>query len=365
MEAPSDDQGPRILITTWTLTGLSGTFLVVRLFCKLHTKRRLWWDDYVLALSWIMLLSSIVLVTVSVTHGLGKHVYAVPPENFPLLGVVGNLTGTFSILAATWSKTSFALTLLRLMQGRMRILLWFIIATVNILMSLNAVFMWVRCTPVQKTWNPYAPGTCWDPEVYPKYGMAAAGYSAAAEFALALLPWKVIWKLQMKRKEKFGVAMAMSMGIFAGATAVVKTTEIPSLASADFTYVSAPLVLWGAAESGVTIMAASIPVLRTLFRDLNNLSRRYYIAESKNATQNSRVAPRSVNNTTVVTISGGAQSSLELEKTNSTSDKAPLRESCGQIFQSTEIVVAVEPRREDDDGDRNDHLPFVQIGGAL
>jgi len=33
------------------------------------------------------------------------------------------------------------------------------------------------------------------------------------DFVLALLPWKVIWKLQMKRKEKFGVALAMSMGI--------------------------------------------------------------------------------------------------------------------------------------------------------
>lgn len=33
------------------------------------------------------------------------------------------------------------------------------------------------------------------------------------DFFLALLPWKVIWKLQMKRKEKVGVALAMSMGV--------------------------------------------------------------------------------------------------------------------------------------------------------
>ena len=42
---------------------------------------------------------------------------------------------------------------------------------------------------------------------------ARLGYSAGTEFALALLPWKVIWNLQMKRKEKVGVAIAMSMGI--------------------------------------------------------------------------------------------------------------------------------------------------------
>ena len=33
------------------------------------------------------------------------------------------------------------------------------------------------------------------------------------DFVLALLPWQVIWKLQMKRNEKLGVALAMSMGI--------------------------------------------------------------------------------------------------------------------------------------------------------
>jgi hypothetical protein len=33
------------------------------------------------------------------------------------------------------------------------------------------------------------------------------------DFVLALLPWKIIWNLQMKGKEKFGVAVAMSMGI--------------------------------------------------------------------------------------------------------------------------------------------------------
>jgi len=38
-------------------------------------------------------------------------------------------------------------------------------------------------------------------------------YSAAMDFTLALLPWKLIWGLQILRKEKFGIGIAMSMGI--------------------------------------------------------------------------------------------------------------------------------------------------------
>ena len=33
------------------------------------------------------------------------------------------------------------------------------------------------------------------------------------DLTLAMLPWKVIWKLQMRRAEKIGIAVAMSMGV--------------------------------------------------------------------------------------------------------------------------------------------------------
>lgn len=33
------------------------------------------------------------------------------------------------------------------------------------------------------------------------------------DILLALLPWRMIWKLQMKKKEKVAIALAMSMGV--------------------------------------------------------------------------------------------------------------------------------------------------------
>ena len=64
---------------------------------------------------------------------------------------------------------------------------------------------------------------------------------------------------------------------------------------------STGLTIWGTAESAVTIMAASIPVLRVLFRDLkSSTSRRYYGTNESDGTKNSR-SSRSQNST--VTIS--------------------------------------------------------------
>jgi hypothetical protein len=33
------------------------------------------------------------------------------------------------------------------------------------------------------------------------------------DFILASIPWAVLWKLNMRKREKFGIAFAMSLGI--------------------------------------------------------------------------------------------------------------------------------------------------------
>lgn len=97
----------------------------------------------------------------------------------------------------------------------------------------------------------------------------------------------------------------------AGATAIVKTIEIPTLAAGDFTCTFLPLslprfrgsltmegidansglIIWGAAESAVTIMAASIPVLRVLLRDVSTFTKNKYNrdASTGKSSQDSRV----------------------------------------------------------------------------
>ena len=85
-----------------------------------------------------------------------------------------NIAGSLSLVAATWSKTSFALTLLRLTEGWMKALIWFIIITTNIAMGLSALFIWVQCTPVQKSWNVFMDCTCWPPTVIVNYNIFSA-----------------------------------------------------------------------------------------------------------------------------------------------------------------------------------------------
>ena len=48
-----DDYGPQLNMTIWFLTGVSALFLGLRIYCKIWRNRSVWWDDYLLVLSWV------------------------------------------------------------------------------------------------------------------------------------------------------------------------------------------------------------------------------------------------------------------------------------------------------------------------
>ncbi|KAK4641831.1 hypothetical protein QC761_504290 [Podospora bellae-mahoneyi] len=260
------DYGHQINFTIWFLTALSAAFLALRVYSKSLRHRGLWWDDHVLIASWIALALSCAFVSVSVTYGFGRSLSLFNFKNLNIYLLYCNLAGTFSILAACWSKTSFAITILRISNGWMKWLVWFIIVTVNLSLGVAIALTWGQCTPIAKIWQPNLEGSCWSKHYQVRYNIFTAIYSGAMDIVLALLPWRIIWKLTMNKKEKFGVLVAMSMGVFAGVTSIIKITQLPSISDASFTESTTQLAILAAAEGAITIVAASIPILRALLK---------------------------------------------------------------------------------------------------
>ncbi|KAK4445194.1 hypothetical protein QBC34DRAFT_307414 [Podospora aff. communis PSN243] len=271
---PHDNMGPTVLIVTWVMTAIASIFLALRLYCKISINRRIWWDDSILLASYICLLVQACITTFLVSVGYGLHIWDFPKENFaPWFLMPITVRGTFSLVALTWSKTAFGVTLLRLTTGWMRHVVWFIIITVNITLGLSALMGWLQCKPLNAAWDPSVIGDCWDRDIMKNYNIFSGAYSGAMDFALALLPWKLLMGLQMRRAEKIGAATAMSMGILAGIAAVVKTVNVPKLYGSDI-YDSAQLMIWDTVEAAITIVAASIPVLRVLLKTISTSMRK-------------------------------------------------------------------------------------------
>lgn len=106
----------------WSCTAVSGAFLTLRVICKIYGRLGLWWDDYVLILSWastqtttsnglttdhrlqICLLIDTIISNITVTSGYGKPLDQLDMAALPDTIKLGFIAGTFAVAAAAISK---------------------------------------------------------------------------------------------------------------------------------------------------------------------------------------------------------------------------------------------------------------------
>ncbi|KAK3326991.1 hypothetical protein B0T19DRAFT_420540 [Cercophora scortea] len=293
--ADEGDLGPTTRIAVWLLVGASLVFLALRLYCKYARHRRIHADDYFAIAAWFALLGSSIATNMAIDLGYGKHVWQIPFAKLNDMFLIGQISVTLAICSQAWSKTSFAITLLKIsdgIHGKTRIFIWFAVVSMNLLFGMAAMFFWIDCTPLEKAWRPFIKGTCWSPNVIITYGIFTSAYSGILDLVLAIIPWKIIMNLQMHTREKFGVALAMSMGVFAAASAFIKCSSLPQLGSRDFPHEGVPLVIWGVAEAAVTIMASSVPMLRILVRTVRPSRRNQRPSQGGSSSSSSRSRTR-------------------------------------------------------------------------
>ncbi|KAK2029045.1 hypothetical protein LX32DRAFT_673121 [Colletotrichum zoysiae] len=271
-----DDRVTRLLASTWTLVGTSAILLFLRIHCKIWRGRGLWWDDHLLIVAWTSLAISVSIDTYIISLGFGRHMSTISDQNKKTINLFTILVATFGTLATTLSKTSFALMLYRIVINEwLKYFLIFIIVTINISMNLVWMFGFAKCTPLAKVWDASVPGKCWDKTRLVKYQSFTAYYSASLDFVLAFLPWPILMGTALRRRERLGVAVAMSLGAIAGACGIVKGVLMASMTSTDITYDRVDLTIWTLTEPAASIMAVSIPVLRMLYRELRSSQRSY------------------------------------------------------------------------------------------
>ncbi|TDZ33335.1 hypothetical protein C8035_v011443 [Colletotrichum spinosum] len=212
--------------------------------------------------SWVALAISVSFNSYIVSLGFGRHIWTISHESKREINLFTILVATFGILATTLSKTSFALTLYRIVTNAWtKYFLIFVIVTINLSMNLVWIFGFAKCTPLERVWDTNVPGVCWDKTHLVRYQLFAAYYSAILDFVLAFLPWPILMAATMRRRERLGVAIAMSLGAIAGACGIVKAVLVVHMTSTDITYDRVDLTIWTLTEPAASIMAVSIPVL--------------------------------------------------------------------------------------------------------
>ncbi|KAH7123484.1 hypothetical protein B0J13DRAFT_455919 [Dactylonectria estremocensis] len=257
--------GPMINAVLWAQVVVFAVFVGLRLYTRISILSSIGPDDYLVVAALVLQIIYTAFVTVATRYGLGRLFADVGDADVYFTAVMYEVFSQVAgLMVIGVGKLAVGVFLLRIVRNKIQIaFIWTFLAGTVFITLFSSIVVVVQCIPVERTWNKTVPGHCWID--FSKVGLTVGSWFVVADFCFAILPWFVIWDLNMKRKEKITVACGLSLGVFAGVCGIVRTVALNGLNAQEYIYDTVPMLIWSATESTVTIMCSSIPVLRPLY----------------------------------------------------------------------------------------------------
>ncbi|KAF1927660.1 uncharacterized protein M421DRAFT_64860 [Didymella exigua CBS 183.55] len=280
-------------IGLWSLYAGATFFLALRVWIKVTRRHGLWWDDWILLVTWIILSINNSLITIEYATG-----YVVDKWD-DRMQILINITSCGTLMGQALSKTAFAVTLLKLTKGWPQWILWFCIVTMNAYMITKVFFQWARIIdkPSYDVW--YRLNFHLDWTFRERFKEGGNVYNIIMDFVMATFPWLITWKLDMRKVEKVGLCLTMSLGMIVAIIAAIRTGWKQGGNPKDEWYFwrNAHSNIWYSSEIVGTIIVQCIPVLRPLLRDIHtSLTSKKLPSQTLGTERRSKMPPAYMNN---------------------------------------------------------------------
>ncbi|KAL1970675.1 hypothetical protein VTN77DRAFT_4319 [Rasamsonia byssochlamydoides] len=137
------------------------------------------------------------------------------------------------------------------------------------------------CRPIAFTWDKTLHGVCGDEATAE---LVAASFNMVLDVVIVLLPFPVVWKLQMAKQKKAAVLATFALGLSISGINLARIIKVLDCSLLDFTYCTADSAILTVAEMAVGIVVACVPTLGPVFYPHRHGSRnRYYKASDLEA----------------------------------------------------------------------------------
>ncbi|KAI1747027.1 hypothetical protein F4782DRAFT_535808 [Xylaria castorea] len=157
-----------------------------------------------------------------------------------------------------------------------QILLWF-----NVLYYTAATIVEARqCTPQAKVWDPTVQGGyCLDTKTVE---LTSSSINIVSDLVILLAPQHVIWRLQLSKAKKLGVALIFAVGVFGFISAIFRLVATHDyLVSKDATYAVSPVAFWAVAEMTSVFLVYGMPSIPSAMHAAKTKIGTYYIGLTK------------------------------------------------------------------------------------
>ncbi|KAF1849484.1 uncharacterized protein K460DRAFT_376104 [Cucurbitaria berberidis CBS 394.84] len=270
----------------WSLFAGATIFLALRVWIKVTRGHGLWWDDHILLVTWVILAANNSIISVEYATGYVTDTWD------DRMHILINVTSCGTLVGQALSKTAFAVTLLKLTKGWQRWILWYCIASMNLYMVLKVFFQWGKVCGKSSYDVWYRLDFCLHPKFRDDFKEGGNVYNIIMDFVLATFPWVITWKLDMRRVEKIGLCVTMSLGMIVAVIAAIRTgwKDEGNQKDAYYFWRNAHSNIWYSSEIVGTIIVQCIPVMRPMLRDIHmSLTSRRLASAADNTARRSKM----------------------------------------------------------------------------
>lgn len=264
-----ENRGPQLLginILFLTLTSIAS---ILRCYVRARMVKAFGGDDWLMMAAMVTFVFYIACSISGVTYGTGQHHVNLEPKN--IQKAKHNWWFCYLGYSATmiFSKSSIGWFLLRITTQRRD--KWIVYISVFMSILTGIIFFFVtlfQCQPIDYFWNREEgqQGTCVPADVIIGLAFLYSSINVIVDFAFALLPFFLVWKLQLDKRTKITLIPILGMGCIASSALVVRLGYLMNFRDPDFLWATVDIAIWSTVEQGLAITAGSLATLRPLLK---------------------------------------------------------------------------------------------------
>ncbi|PSN73453.1 hypothetical protein BS50DRAFT_187296 [Corynespora cassiicola Philippines] len=318
------------LILTWFTVSL-------RVYARGYMFKNFGKDDWAMVITQIIFTPYLAFQMVAAVHGTGQHRWELSDYDAEIALLFWYLCELLYVLGNCTLKIALGIFYLRIAVQRWHIWAIKLLMVGTVLFGFTYLFLVMfQCIPVDEFWHNHpASDKCLQKGPTTGITYALGGLNAFSDYALGILPFFIVWGLQMDFRTKVMVAGILAFAAVGSTATVVRMKYIHTLTNGpDFLYATTDVAIWSTVEPGIGITAGSLATLRPL---LHHTLWRMGLASAPNSEQaptpyfNSRYAkqrdrrgyrqslgisdlvPTEASYFTTTTITGARAANIELE----------------------------------------------------
>ncbi|OAL53642.1 hypothetical protein IQ07DRAFT_314914 [Pyrenochaeta sp. DS3sAY3a] len=264
-----EDRHREVLAVAALFFVLSWLAVSLRVYVRRYIMNTWGKDDSYMVVTLLVFTVYLSFQTVAAVHGTGRHRWNLRDEDARIALMFWYLCELLYVLANCLLKFAIGYFYLRVAIKRWHIWCIRLLMAGTVFFGLVYFFLvMLQCLPIHEFWNNHPASSKCLPKG-PTLGItyALAAVNASADWALGILPFFIVWDLEMKRTTKLLVAGILAFAAIGSTATIVRMFYIRTLMNGpDFLYATTDVAIWSTVEPGIGITAGCIATLRPLVR---------------------------------------------------------------------------------------------------